>query len=118
MKAKDLEQLADEMELRRVPMLLAHWREQAAVAGRPPAAWRMRRDVTDATRDAWRHLHLELEPRRGGRRSAQQLAAVKVSATMLREVNRRLEAALLAASPDAMPKLAGDAIRELVAARR
>lgn len=102
--ARMLSELADRLERRRVPMLVEKWR--ADPAG-PPAAWQMRRQVRDAMRDEWRRLLGDVK--RG------ELRAVTEA---FRQLQRDLDAALLAADPAAFPALAGSAIRRRVAGRR
>lgn len=103
--SKMLEDLADTMERRRVPMLVEKWR--ADPAG-PPAAWQMRRQVRDAMRDEWRRL-LGNSVKRG------ELRAVTAA---FRQIQAGLDAALLAADPAAFPRLAGQEVRRRIARRR
>lgn len=97
--ARLLEELADRLEQRRVPRLVDKWREQ------PPAAWQMRRQVRDAMRDEWRRMI---------QREDLSRAQLKVVVAAFNQLQHSLDAALLAADPNAFPALAGRAIRSHV----
>lgn len=101
--AFNLLELADAIEHRRGPQLLERWRRD------PLPAWRMRRQLREAFRDEWRARMDDRDSRRGRPRGQ-----MKLIVSAFRQLDQELEAALLAASPDAMPKIAGDAIRRRV----
>jgi hypothetical protein len=107
---RNLLELADELERKRGPVLVERWRVTAA-AGTPEPAWRMRRQIREAFRDEWRR---RLEPTTGAGRQGAGRAQMKAVVSAFRQLDRDLEAALLAADPAAMPKLAADAIRRRV----
>lgn len=101
--AVNLLELADAIELRRGPMLVERWRRE------PVPAWRMRRQIREAFRDEWRARMDDRDSQRGRPR-----AQMKVIVAAFRQLDQELEAALLAASPDAMPKIVADTIRRRV----
>lgn len=100
---QNLLELADVVELKRGPALVEKWRRE------PEPAWRMRRQLREAFRDEWRRRMDDRDSRRG--RSTQ---AAKTVVAAYRQIDRELEAALLAADPGAMPKIAADTIRRRV----
>lgn len=108
---RNLLEMADELESKRGPVLVERWRRSAA-AGEPEPAWRMRRQVREAFRDEWRR-RVEPAPARRGRQSS-GVSSMKAVIAAFRQLDRELEAVMLAADPAAMPKLAADAIRRRV----
>jgi hypothetical protein len=108
-----LRELADVLERRRVPMLVERWRRQQHDTGQPVLAWRMRRQVREAFRDEWRR-RMDRKPAKRAGKGQDQALTTKAVVAAYRQLDRELEAALLAASPDAMPKIASDVIRRHV----
>lgn len=104
-----LGELADQVEHQRGPVLVERWR-QAAAAGNPVPAWRMRRQLREAFRDEWRR-RMDSTSAGSGKGRRQAGLAPKAVVTAFRQLDQELDAQLLAADPAAMPKLAGDAIR-------
>lgn len=109
LNARTLLELADVVQDKRGPRLVEEWRREAK-AGRPLPAWRMRRQLREAFRDEWRRV---MDSERAGR-SSRPRGQMKAIVHAFRQLDQELEAALLAADPAAMPRLAGDTIRARV----
>jgi len=112
LNATTLRELADVLEGKRVPVLVERWRREAA-AGQPVQTWRMRRQVRDAFRDEWRR-RMDRKPAGRGRKSQDQALSTKAVVAAYRQLDRELDAALLAADPGAMPAITGKTIRRRV----